>query len=114
VGHPRAWNRSGEGDFGWDAEVEIFRQAELGCDIEGVRSLVGVIDAGLPVVRGLEVLRSGAQGREEEVGALEVDHVGGNGLDELGEGRLHGVHRFQRRQLELDELVASAGLGHAQ
>ena len=47
------------------------------------------------------------------MGALEVDHVGGNGVGELGESRLHGEHGFERREREIEPLVAGASLGHA-
>ena len=61
--------------------------------------LVVVVGAGVPGLGILEVVSGLAQRGEEEVRALEVDHVGGNGLDELRERGLHGVHVFQRRQV---------------
>lgn len=45
--------------------------------------------------------------------ALEIDPVNGHGFHELGERRLHGVHVFERRQVEWTGLAAGAGLGHA-
>ena len=54
-----------------------------------------------------------AQHGEKPVGALQVDHVGGERLAELGERRLHRVHVFQRRKLQEPTLLAGAVLGHA-
>jgi hypothetical protein len=52
--------------------------------------------------------------RHQRMGAFEVDHVGGDGFGELRERRLHGVHVFERRQLDVEALGASASLGQAE
>jgi hypothetical protein len=56
-----------------------------------------VKDAGLPLVGRLEALRGEAQGLKEEVGALEIDHIGSDGLDEMVKSRHHGGHGFDGR-----------------
>jgi hypothetical protein len=42
------------------------------------------------------------------VGALGIDHVSGQGFDDLRERGLHGVHVFQRRQVKIEALAAGA------
>ena len=96
-----------------DGEVEVAGEAVLGGEINVGGGLVGVSDAGGPLVGPLQVLGCGAHGLEQEMGALEVEHVSGHGLDELVEGRLHGEHVFQRGEAEVEALAAGAELGHA-
>ena len=69
--------------------------------------------AGGPLVRVLESLCGKAKRLEQEIGALEVEHVGGDGFDDLVEGRIHGEHVFERRKLEVEALVTGAVLGYA-
>ena len=95
-----------------DGEVEVAGEAVLGGEIN-IGGVLGVSDAGGPLVGPLQVLGCGAHGLEQEVGALEVEHVGGDGLDQLVEGRLHGEHVFQRGKAEVEALAAGAELGHA-
>ena len=102
-----------EGDFWIGVEVEVGGEAVFGGEIDGRCRLVGVIDAGQPFVGRLESLRGEAQGLEQEVGALEVDHVGGDGLDELIDRREHGGHGLNRRQFQVEAFHAGAGLGRA-
>ena len=70
-------------------------------------------DAGGPLVGPPEVLGCAAYGLQQEMGALEVEHVGGDGLDQMVECRLHGEHVFQRGKAEVEALAAGAELGHA-
>src|SRR5271166_2015686 len=102
-----------EGDFWWGVDVEVLREAVFGGNVN-CDGVAGVGDAGRPLVARQQELGGCAQGGEEKVGSLEVDHVGGDGLDQLVEGRLHGKHVFEGRELEVKALVAGAGLGHAQ
>ena len=111
-------------------EVEVVGEAVFGCEVDGSHPVTrrrrqgwgtlglstlacGVIRAGRPLVGLEEVAGSDVEHANEAVGALEFDHVGGEGLGELGERRLYGVHGFERREYQVEALAAGAILGHA-
>ncbi len=103
----------GEGDFGRGVEVEGVGETVFGFEVDGRCGLVGVIRTGGPLVGLEQVAGRDVQYTNEAVGALEFDHVGGEGLGELSERRLHSEHRFERRELQVEALAAGAILGHA-
>src|SRR5271165_4801162 len=106
-----------EGDFRSNLDIDVVGQPEVGFEFVvlaevGCRMVIQ-IDAGLPCGWILEIVGGHAQRGEDELGALGIDHVGGQGFDDLSERGLYGVHVFQRRQVEMEMLAAGAGLGHA-
>ena len=70
-----------------------------------------MVEVGLPFVGMAEVEGHEAEHGEQGVSALEVDHVGGEGLGDLGQRRLHGEHVFEGREMDVEALGTGAGLG---
>jgi len=109
----RATQGRRKGDIMWSVEIEVGRKAILGSNINVRSRLVGLVEAGLPLLRVQEILGGNTQDRQEVVGRTAVDDAAANGLGKLREGGVDRVHGFKWRQVEFEALAARTGLGHA-
>ena len=94
------------GEIRWSIEVDVEWKVELvleGIDFESAKRLVGC-DLGtlaLPPWRGFEIGSSLLESVEKESGAAVIDAVIGDGVDDLLNAGLHGVHVVENRHLEV-------------
>jgi hypothetical protein len=94
------------GEIRWSIEVDVEWKVELvleGIHFESTKRLVGC-DLGtlaFPSGRGLEVGSGLLESVEKESGAAVIDAVIGDGVDDLLNAGLHGVHVVENRHLEV-------------
>jgi hypothetical protein len=106
-----------ESGVGWQGEIDVGGEIVFFSEVGGFEGTegFGVFNLGAAAFPGAGVVEAGGdllEHVEQGIGSAEVDAVVGEGVADLLEGGLHGVHVVEDGEAEAAGFAFAAGLGH--